>query len=87
MVATTTMSTKGQLIIPKAIRDRHGWGPGAELEVHDQGDVVVIQRARNLPLTTLDAVRGCLRHDGPALSLEDMELAVERAAREQRKDR
>ena len=34
---TTRLSTKGQLIIPKEIRERHGWGPGSELEIEDHG--------------------------------------------------
>ena len=25
----TKLSTKGQVVLPKAIRDKRGWGPGA----------------------------------------------------------
>ena len=35
----TRLSSKGQVIIPKAVRERQGWQPGTELEVEDQGDV------------------------------------------------
>jgi len=29
----TRLSSKGQIIIPKAFRDAHGWLPGLEIEV------------------------------------------------------
>ncbi len=32
------LSTKGQLIIPGPIRQRHGWNAGAELVIEDRGD-------------------------------------------------
>ena len=32
---TTTLSSKGQVIIPKALRATRQWGPGTRLEVHD----------------------------------------------------
>lgn len=32
-MATTRLSTKGQLILPKELRDRHGWEAGTVLEL------------------------------------------------------
>ena len=46
-MAKTRLSSKGQVIIPKAVRERHGWRPGLELEVEDQGEVVVLRPARS----------------------------------------
>ncbi len=36
------------MIIPKAVRDRHGWQPGVELEVEDRGDAVVLRLATHV---------------------------------------
>ena len=80
----TTVSTKGQVVIPKEIRRRHGWGAGSALEVEDRGDWVALRLARRLPRTTVDDLRGCARFDGPAKTLEEMEQAIARGARERR---
>lgn len=81
---TTRLSTKGQLIIPKEIRDRYGWEAGVELEIEDQGDHVVIRRAESLPETTLEELVGCAGYRGPRRSLADMEAAIAKGARESR---
>jgi AbrB family looped-hinge helix DNA binding protein len=65
-MAKTRLSSKGQVTIPKAVRDRHGWRPGAELEVEDRGDVVVLRPVKSFPPTTFEEVRGCLKSDGLA---------------------
>jgi AbrB family looped-hinge helix DNA binding protein len=80
----TRLSTKGQLIIPKEIRERHGWTAGTELSVEDHGDSVVLRRSLDLPVTTLEDLVGCAGYKGPALSLEDMEAGISRGARERR---
>lgn len=80
----THLSTKGQLIIPKEIRDRHGWTAGMELIVEDHGSSVVLRRAEDLPATTVEDLVGCAGYTGPARSLEEMEAGVARGARERR---
>jgi AbrB family looped-hinge helix DNA binding protein len=80
----TRLSTKGQLIIPKDIRERHGWTAGTELLVEDRGDTVVLRRAEDLPITTLEDLVGCAGYRGPARSLKDMEAGIARGARERR---
>jgi len=80
----TRLSTKGQLIIPKEIRDRHGWTAGTELILEDRGDTVVLRQAEDFPVTTLEDLIGCTGYRGPARSLEEMEAAIARGARERR---
>ena len=63
--ARTRLSNKGHVIIPKQVRERHGWTPGVELEVEDRGDAVVLRKARLFGRTTVDQVRGCLKHMEP----------------------
>lgn len=80
-MAKTRLSSKGQVVIPKAVRDRHGWEPGVELEVEDHGEAVVLRPANPFPPTTFEEVRGCLRYDGPPVTIQEMDAAVEREAR------
>lgn len=81
---TTRLSTKGQLIIPKDIRDRHGWTPGAQLEIEDRGDHVVLRSSESVPRTTLDDILGCMKYRGPAKTLEEMEAGIAEGARKSR---
>lgn len=84
-MASVRLSTKGQLIIPKDIRDRHGWGPGTELSLEDRDGAVILREASPaLPETTLQDLIGCTGYRGPARTLEDMEEAIAKGAREQR---
>jgi AbrB family looped-hinge helix DNA binding protein len=85
-MAKTRLSSKGQVIIPKAVRERQGWQPGTELEVEDQGDVVVLRRARLFPATTFEEVRGCLNYDGPPRTVEEMDKGIAEAVCEMWED-
>ena len=43
--AKTVVSTKGQVILPKTIRDSKGWGAGKELIVEETRNGVVLRNA------------------------------------------
>jgi len=73
---TTLVSTKGQVILPKAIRDQRNWSPGTRLTVEQTPEGVLLKAAPLFPATTIDEVVGILRHDGKPLSLDDMDIAV-----------
>jgi AbrB family looped-hinge helix DNA binding protein len=60
-VETTRLSTKGQIILPKSIRESRAWGPGTEFVVEEAGDGVLLRPARLFPQSTLEEVIGCLR--------------------------
>jgi AbrB family looped-hinge helix DNA binding protein len=77
---TTRLSTKGQLILPKDVRDHHGWTAGTELEVEDRGDAVILREVEGLPESRLEEILGCAGYDGPARTLEEMETAIARGA-------
>jgi AbrB family looped-hinge helix DNA binding protein len=78
----TTLSTKGQVILPKALRERLGWREGTVLEVEEQGGGLILRLPVVWPRTTLDQLVGCAQYRGPRRSLEDMAAAIERGARE-----
>ncbi len=73
---TTRLSSKGQIIIPKAIRAARSWRPGQQFEVVETGEGVLLRPCQPFPRTELDEVAGCLAYDGPAVSVEEMNGAV-----------
>lgn len=80
----TRLSSKGQVVIPKAIRVAHGWGPGTELVVEDCGGAIILRPARPFAPTRVEDVFGCTGYKGPKRTLKEMESAIARGAREQR---
>jgi AbrB family looped-hinge helix DNA binding protein len=74
--ATTTVSTKGQVILPKAIRQRRRWGPGTRLVVEETSEGVLLKPAPLFPATRPEDVAGMLAYEGPAKTLEEMDAAI-----------
>jgi AbrB family looped-hinge helix DNA binding protein len=80
---STTVSTKGQVILPKEARDITQWGPGAKLDVDVTAERIVLTRKPLFPPTRIEDVAGILKYDGPPLSLEDMDDAITAEVRDQ----
>jgi AbrB family looped-hinge helix DNA binding protein len=73
-----SLSTKGQLVIPKAIRERLGLRAGDKVDflVQENGEVVL-----RPAVVHVQSLRGCLRPpNGKVASLEDMERAIREGA-------
>jgi len=72
----STVTSKGQITMPKAIRDRLGLQTGdrVEFRITARGEVVV--EASTVDLRDL---RGALKAEGPGASIEDMKQAVRTA--------
>ena len=79
---TTRLSSKGQVIIPKALRDDHHWEAGQELVAIDTGDGILLKLKNPFRETTLEDVAGCLNYLEPK-SLDDMEDAIRQGVMEQ----
>jgi AbrB family looped-hinge helix DNA binding protein len=77
----TTVSTKGQVILPKAIRDQRRWLPGTRLTVENTPEGVLLKPAPVFEPTRIDSVFGSLTPSGKARTLEDMDAAVAAEAR------
>ena len=86
MAETTRLSSKGQVIIPKHLRDANQWEPGQEFVVYETEGGILLKAKRPFPATTLDEVAGSLRYHGPAKSIEEMEEAIRLGAAEQMDD-
>ena len=43
---TTTLSSKGQIVIPASIRERHNFRVGDELLIEEREDEIILKKAR-----------------------------------------
>jgi AbrB family looped-hinge helix DNA binding protein len=78
---TTIVSTKGQVILPKAIRQQRRWGAGTRLVVEDTPEGVLLRPAPLFPATKPRDVFGSLPHRGAPKTLEEMQAGITAEAR------
>jgi AbrB family looped-hinge helix DNA binding protein len=84
---TTLMSSKGQVIIPKAIRTSLHWRPGTRFAVEETPAGVLLKPLNTFPTTDLESGLGCAGYDGPVKSIEEMREGIdEELARAWRKE-
>ena len=74
--STTTVSTKGQIILPKAVRERRRWAPGTRLVVEDAGEGVLLKPAPVFPPTRPEEVFGSLSYKGKPKTLQEMDAGI-----------
>jgi AbrB family looped-hinge helix DNA binding protein len=77
----TKVSSKGQVVIPKEMRESHGWGPGTLLIIQEQGDGILLRPVPVFPRTTVGDLLGCLPWNGAVKTLEEMAAGVAEGAR------
>ena len=80
-MATTRLSNKGQVVIPKSIRAAHGWEPGVEFLVESTSGGIVLKPVKTFGPTKIHEVIGCVPYAGTKKTLEDMEAAIAKGAR------
>ncbi|MDQ8756731.1 AbrB/MazE/SpoVT family DNA-binding domain-containing protein [Sphingosinicella sp. LHD-64] len=84
MNAQTKMSAKGQIVIPKELRERLDWATGTELEIEESAGGLILRAARKdrkrLSLEEFRARRP--KYEGPPLTLEEIDRRVEQAMAE-----
>lgn len=73
---TTTLSTKGQVILPAAVRRSRRWRPGTRLVVEDTPDGVLLKATAAFAATKVEDVFGSLPRLGPPMTLEEMDAGV-----------
>jgi len=78
---TTTVSTKGQVILPSVIRQRREWGAGTRLTVEETAEGVLLKPAPAFPETRPEDVFGALPHQGKPKTLAQMDAGVLAEAR------
>jgi len=86
-MSVLTVSTKGQIVLPAALRRRLGMGAGAKLEVLEDRDGVILRVVRTVNATDLSGLAGMVKVPtrGIPRRLDDFDpaslLARDRAAR------
>ena len=76
IMETTRLSNKGQIVIPKNVRNAHGWESGLEFSVEDTGDGIKLKPTTPYLETKAEELLGCVGYKGPKKSLKEMEAAI-----------
>jgi AbrB family looped-hinge helix DNA binding protein len=84
---TTKLSSKGQIVVPKKLRESYDWQAGLEFIVIDTGDGILLKPKRPFPATTVEDVAGCLAYSGTPKTVEEMDMAVQQGLAEAWHDR
>lgn len=82
-LATTKLSSRGQVVIPEEIRSRLGLKAGAQFVVVGEGDVVVLKAIQAPSMDQFDELVGRARKAAASSGLEPDDIT--RAIREARK--
>lgn len=78
-MSVATITSKGQITIPKDVRDELGLQPGSRVHfVRNEAGVYELHREAR-PVTEL---AGSLRYAGPAKTIEEMDNAIAEATAE-----
>jgi AbrB family looped-hinge helix DNA binding protein len=78
---TTIVSTKGQVILPKAVREHHRWPAGTQLLVVDTPEGVMLRPAPHFAPSRPKDVFKSLAYQGPPKTLEDLKAGIATEAR------
>ena len=83
-MGTTRLSSKGQIVIPLNIRAARSWVSGAEFDVEETPEGILLRPVSRFPETSLDAVAGCLKSGRKPKTLAQMQAAIDREVRRRR---
>ena len=80
-MTTTRLSSKGQLVLPKSVRDARGWEGGTVFDVIDGGKnaVTLVKReqdAEGRKMTLEEFRKLALKYDGPPVTDKMIKEAV-----------
>jgi AbrB family looped-hinge helix DNA binding protein len=68
------ISTKGQIVLPVAIRRALGLKPGMRVQVKVEGKAALITPAPVGQPSSLKEIQELLRYDGPAVRIDEMKV-------------
>jgi AbrB family looped-hinge helix DNA binding protein len=74
-IATTRMSSKGQIVIPEAIRKQLNLKEGAQFVVVGEGDVVILKAISAPEIDTFDAMIEQARMQASKVRLKRSDIA------------
>jgi AbrB family looped-hinge helix DNA binding protein len=81
MNARAKMSSKGQIVVPKPLRDAHGWGEGTEFEFVESGKGVLVRPVEKFdprfpPITVEEFLAKRIKIDRPFPTDREIEETV-----------
>ncbi len=83
---TTIVSSKGQMVLPKALRDRKHWAPGTKLALEEVPGGVFVRLVEAKRQYTVDDIVGCLQFDGPHLTQKEIDRRIDESLAEDVRD-
>lgn len=81
---TTKLSAKGQVVLPKRVRDELGWKAGTEFVVERAGAGVTLTPKAASRQGSIRDLRGVVKHQGRPVTLQQMDEAVSKEIRRRR---
>jgi AbrB family looped-hinge helix DNA binding protein len=78
---TTRLSTKGQIVLPKALRDSKAWKAGTEFTVEERPEGILLRPKRFFKRTKLEDFKP-LKWKGKPLTIKQMDQAIAEAVAE-----
>jgi len=72
----TTLSSKGQIVIPRQIRQKHGWESGVLFTIIDKDNTLIFQPVNTKTPTKLEDVIGCVGYHGKKKSQSQMDAGI-----------
>lgn len=72
----TKLSSKGQVVLPKEIREAHHWRTGTQFMIEELRDGVLLREFMAVKPTRLKEVIGCLRYRGKPKTFAQMDEAI-----------
>ena len=79
----TRLSSKGQIVIPRQIRQSRGWRTGTAFTIIADGDSLILKPVVTRTTVAIDEVVGCAGYVGSKKSLAEMDAGIVEEARKQ----
>ena len=73
-MSAVLISTKGQIVLPVAVRKALGLKPGMRVNVKISGKGAQITPAPSKKTVSLKEIQSLLKYDGPAVAVGDMRI-------------
>ena len=73
---TTTLSSRGQIVIPKTLRESRHWHAGTSFVVEEVPQGILLKPVSTFTPSRLQDVMGCTGYCGSALSQADINAAL-----------
>ena len=74
---STTLSSRGQIVIPKVLRDSRHWHAGTTFIVEEVPQGILLKPVGTFAPANVDDVMGCTGYSGPPLSQADIDAALD----------